>query len=507
MRDDLPRLLSPPTLPNGLPNPLHLEKAAYLTRARAAAIQVSIANGVSPTRLRLDFPDAASFAPVRVRATVTGQLDLDRAGGSASGRPLDVEASAVAEAAAPATATGSMPTIASGGGYSGPLVYRQGEGMRPDVAAAFDRMAAAASRKGIALLVNSGFRSDAEQAALFAANPDPRMVAPPGSSLHRCATELDLGSESAYAWLAANADRFGFVQRYSWELRPVSKGSAISRALRHLGLPAIVGPIQFRRTVDGRRGIRVHPPGSSSRRGSDLDCPPMESQQHRRTFTFENWPVESEDEFVSYAEWLVGVVRDNSAGDEPGTSVAVLRSGNSEFEMPLAEFRARLDEFPFDDMFSATLIVRAGDGGVSADVSRPGFGLKLADKTVNIAGTDKARVEGVKAQVRQDGERRIEWLKEAEADRAAEAERDRQAETTRQIIEADAKRGRERSQPIKQKPPEEKPPEENAQEPKKPHPSRFKRFINNPWTIGIGATVIGTVIASLIVIAVVGGGN
>jgi hypothetical protein len=42
-------------------------------------------------------------------------------------------------------------------------------------------------------------------------------VAPPGHSLHRCATELDLGPETAYGWLAANASRFGFVQRYSWE--------------------------------------------------------------------------------------------------------------------------------------------------------------------------------------------------------------------------------------------------------------------------------------------------
>src|SRR4029450_8183904 len=38
-----------------------------------------------------------------------------------------------------------------------------------------------------------------------------------GRSLHRCATELDLGPSSAYGWLAANARRFGFVQRYSWE--------------------------------------------------------------------------------------------------------------------------------------------------------------------------------------------------------------------------------------------------------------------------------------------------
>jgi hypothetical protein len=78
-------------------------------------------------------------------------------------------------------------------------------------------MAASAARDGVTLIVNSGFRSDAEQAALFAAHPDPRWVAPPGRSLHRCATELDLGPTSAYGWLAANASRFGFVQRYSWE--------------------------------------------------------------------------------------------------------------------------------------------------------------------------------------------------------------------------------------------------------------------------------------------------
>ena len=36
---------------------------------------------------------------------------------------------------------------------------------------------------------------------LFAQHPDPRWVAPPGHSLHRCATELDLGPSSAYGWL------------------------------------------------------------------------------------------------------------------------------------------------------------------------------------------------------------------------------------------------------------------------------------------------------------------
>jgi nitroreductase len=210
MRDDLSRLLSPPTLPNGLPNPRHIGKAAYLARARAAAIEVAEANGVEPGRLSVAFPDAASFAPVRAKATVLAHLGVD-----ASRRR--VEAAAVAEAAAPLGASGGMPTMASGGGYSGPLLYRTGEGMRPDVAAAFDRMAMAARAAGIGLVVVSGFRSDAEQAALFAAHPDPTWVAPPGHSLHRCATELDLGPETAYAWLAANAARFGFLRRYGWE--------------------------------------------------------------------------------------------------------------------------------------------------------------------------------------------------------------------------------------------------------------------------------------------------
>jgi hypothetical protein len=210
LRDDLPRLLSPPRLPDGQPSARHLTKAGYLGRARASGLEAARENGVGATHLRLSFPDRDSFAPVRVKAVVLADVDAGAGG-------VTTTASAVAEAAAPAGGPSTAPPMASGGGYSGPLVYRQGEGMRPDVAAAFDRMAAAAARAGIALAIDSAFRSDAEQAALFAAHPDPKWVAPPGHSLHRCATELDLGPESAYGWLAANAARFGFVQRYSWE--------------------------------------------------------------------------------------------------------------------------------------------------------------------------------------------------------------------------------------------------------------------------------------------------
>jgi hypothetical protein len=257
MRDDLPQLLSPPRLADGRPNPSHLEKAAYLARAKAAALAAARANGVDPERAQVRFPDAGSFAPVRAEATIVAGL---RGGGGHR-----FEASAVAEAAAASgAAAGGGSAMATGGGYGGPLIYRDGEGMRPDVAAAYDRMAATARSDGIVLTVVSGFRSDAEQAELFAAHPDPTWVAPPGHSLHRCATELDIGPDAAYSWLASNAGRFGFVQRYSWEPwhygfdagpapcspegEAVTEGEGASTTISASSLPSFV-PAQYREPI------------------------------------------------------------------------------------------------------------------------------------------------------------------------------------------------------------------------------------------------------------------
>jgi hypothetical protein len=220
MRDDVPRLLAPARLPDGAPNPRHLSHGEYLSRARLAAVDAARRNRVDPGRVRIAFPDAAANPPLRARATVVGEIDPERLpGGERLGdrAPIRVVASAVAEATAPVSSWTGMPSMAEGGGYSGPLVYRDGEGMRPDVAAAYDRMSAAARRTGLDLVVVSGFRSDAEQAELFARHPDPRWVAPPGHSLHRCATEVDLGPSSAYGWLLAHAGSFGFLRRYPWE--------------------------------------------------------------------------------------------------------------------------------------------------------------------------------------------------------------------------------------------------------------------------------------------------
>jgi len=204
MREAYPRLFEPPVI-GGRPNGRHLGKDAYLALGRTAAARVAAANG-APGAV-VSFPDEDTIAPVRVRATVLRRFEL---GAKAVRLRADAEAELVPEGL-------GFTGFASGGGYDGPLAYRQGKPMRPDVAQAFDRMAAAAGADGVALVISSAFRSDAEQAVLFARHPDPKWVAPPGESLHRNATELDLGPRSAYGWLAANGARFHFRVRYAWE--------------------------------------------------------------------------------------------------------------------------------------------------------------------------------------------------------------------------------------------------------------------------------------------------
>ncbi|MDQ5809056.1 MAG: transglycosylase SLT domain-containing protein, partial [Actinomycetota bacterium] len=224
------RLFEPAAV-GGRPNPAHLTVSAYKEAGEAAARETARRNGAR--RVEVAFPDADSFAPVRIAVTVRDPIEVD-------GRTVNAKARAEAELAPPAT----LAALAIGAGeYSGPLAHRQGKPMRPDVAQAFDRMERAARADGVALLINSAFRSNAEQAALFAKNPDPKWVAPPGKSLHRLGTELDLGPPAAYGWLARNAQRFGFVQRYSWE--PWHYGYTRSAGTRSVGF----GP------PDGQRGL------------------------------------------------------------------------------------------------------------------------------------------------------------------------------------------------------------------------------------------------------------
>lgn len=205
MHADYPRLFEPAYIEE-TPNPNHLPKAEYLERARRTARAVAAANGHG--RPRVSFPDEDTIAPVRVRVAISETVRFGE------GRQRkEVRLAVAAEAELAPSAAG----FAEGGGYDGPLAHRQGKPMRPDVALAFDRLERAARADGIALTIVSAYRSDAEQAVLWAKRPDPKWVARPGTSLHRYGTELDLGPESAYGWLAANAPRLKFIKRYPHE--------------------------------------------------------------------------------------------------------------------------------------------------------------------------------------------------------------------------------------------------------------------------------------------------
>ena len=237
MRVAQPRVFEPAELDQGVPNPRHLERAAYLEIARRAALATARRNGAR--KVGVAFPGGAEVpAPTRIAVTIADPIRV-------AGREVTLGARAVAE-----IATVTLPSSGGdlSGEYRGPLAQRQGKRMRPDVAFAFDRMSAAARRDGVALIVTSGFRANAEQAALFAAHPDPKWVAPPGRSLHRLGTELDLGPSSAYGWLAAHAGRFGFRQRYDWE--PWHYGYVRAAGSRSVGY----GP------GDGRGGLPAFVP-------------------------------------------------------------------------------------------------------------------------------------------------------------------------------------------------------------------------------------------------------
>ena len=192
-------------IPDALVDPWDI-RARLRDAASGAAAQAARGSGARVTRVVLV---GDGRIPMQV------QVSVRRPG------PLRVEVSATSRAGvAIATAVAAAGPVgwATGGGYSGPLVYRDGKPMCPAVAAAFDQMDRAARAAGMDLVVVSAFRSDAEQAVLFARHPDPKWVAPPGRSRHRDSTELDLVvSGGVHAWLTRNAGPFGFVQRYSWE--------------------------------------------------------------------------------------------------------------------------------------------------------------------------------------------------------------------------------------------------------------------------------------------------
>lgn len=93
----------------------------------------------------------------------------------------------------------------------------------------YQALVAAAAADGHVIRLNSGFRSFAEQQALWDANPDPAQVARPGRSNHQngIAIDIDTGSFQSplYRWMKDHGPDHGFIRTVSgehwhWEYRP-----------------------------------------------------------------------------------------------------------------------------------------------------------------------------------------------------------------------------------------------------------------------------------------------
>jgi hypothetical protein len=141
-----PRLFEP-AIVDGRANPRHLTRNEYLALALAVAERVAHANGASGVAVR--FPDGDSFAPVRIRVEVRRVVEVRQ---REERRRVPIEVLAEAE-----LAPGILDGLADGDGYDGPLAYRQGKPMRPDVALAFDRSeCGAGSGRDAVIALNPG---------------------------------------------------------------------------------------------------------------------------------------------------------------------------------------------------------------------------------------------------------------------------------------------------------------------------------------------------------------
>lgn len=214
-----------------------LDAQAAQAVAAAAVVQGQVSAQVSALQLK------SAAASSRLTAAQTAyQTSLERAvlqqiAAATAAHNSVARAAALKEAAALAADTAGAPgdatlcAAASGGSYpAGPwggyadgfipssqlCTITGGGRLRPDAAAAFDKMSQAYARVfGTNLCVTDAYRSYPEQVRVFRQRPS--LAAVPGTSNHGWGQAVDLGcgmqsSRSAqYRWMTANAGRFGWV--------------------------------------------------------------------------------------------------------------------------------------------------------------------------------------------------------------------------------------------------------------------------------------------------------
>jgi D-alanyl-D-alanine carboxypeptidase len=118
-----------------------------------------------------------------------------------------------------------------------------GSRVRRLVIADLRAMVSAARRAGVTLRVTSGYRSFDAQKALYryyvdrlGAEAGALRAARPGHSEHQLGTALDLANRpGAYAWIARNAWRYGFVVSYPPAKRAVSCYRSEPWHIRYVG--------------------------------------------------------------------------------------------------------------------------------------------------------------------------------------------------------------------------------------------------------------------------------
>ncbi|HVG59660.1 MAG TPA: D-alanyl-D-alanine carboxypeptidase family protein, partial [Hyalangium sp.] len=119
----------------------------------------------------------------------------------------------------PATGGGKQVTAYVNGRPSNITVQPVGNGqyMRADAARNFKAMQAAAAQAGVNLSATSGFRTMAQQQALYQKylNGTGNLAAKPGYSNHQNGISMDVGgiggyNTKAYNWLKNNASKYGF---------------------------------------------------------------------------------------------------------------------------------------------------------------------------------------------------------------------------------------------------------------------------------------------------------
>ena len=126
--------------------------------------------------------------------------------------------------------------------------------VRAITATAFEAMVADAATAGFQLQLNSGYRSYDEQQVLYdrfvedyGAEVAAERVAIPGTSEHQTGLALDVGQvglpddqvfgdTEASAWVAANAQRFGFILRYPPEKADITGYTNEPWHLRYVGV-------------------------------------------------------------------------------------------------------------------------------------------------------------------------------------------------------------------------------------------------------------------------------